>query len=113
MQTRRLTDIITVLDFTLGEPTGGHNNPSQTWTTTATEPGLFQQQASTEAIDQRDTVTTRGVLFAIPTTAITAASRVQLASQPNKTFRVVGDPNRLSAIGGRADHTESILEIVT
>jgi hypothetical protein len=113
VRTRNLTDTVTVLAETPGAATGGHNNPSRTWPTVATEPGLFQEQSSTENTDLRDTVVTRGVLFGIPGSAVTATSRVQLASYPGKTFRVVGDPQHLAALGGRADHTESQLELIT
>lgn len=108
----RLTDQVTILTATLGAR-DSHGNKPQTWTAGSPVPGLFQQQATTELLDQRDAVTTRGVLFLPPDVVLTATSRVQLASLPNVTWRVVGDPNQLVALGGRPDHSETILERVT
>jgi hypothetical protein len=109
---RNLTDTITILTLTVGARSGPLNNPTQTWTATATEAGLFQQQTSTETVDNRDVVTSRGLLFGIPGSALTATSRVQLASLPGATFRVIGDPVALNSLGGRPSHTESQLELV-
>jgi hypothetical protein len=109
---RQLPDRATILVETDGAP-DAFGNPSMTWTPGDPVPALLQQQSSVELVDQRDTVTTRALAIFLPGVAITADSRVQFASVPNATWRVVGTPAALARIGGRPSHTEAVVELIS
>lgn len=109
---RNLTDIATITTVTVGARSGGHNNPTTT-TSTATTPALFQQQSTAERLDSEDITTSRGVLFLPSGVLISPTSKVTLASLPDRSWRVVGDPASQVALGGRASHIEVLLEAIT
>jgi hypothetical protein len=62
---RQLTDRATILTATQGAK-DALGNPTVTWSPADPIPALLQQQASSELIDQRDTVTTRATAFLLP-----------------------------------------------
>lgn len=110
---RNLTDTWTPKTLTLGSRTGGHNNPSQTWTDGTPEPALAQQQSSTEAIDNRDTTVSRRLLFLAPSSTIAYDQRGTLGSLPGVAWRVVGEPALQTALGGLPSHVEAYIEKIT
>lgn len=109
---RLMKDTATILTLTLGSPTGGHNNPTQTWTPATAIPALFQPQASTEVIQNEDFTTIRGTMIVGPSAAISTTSRVQLGSIPSVTWRVVGDPALQTGLDSRPSHLQVVLERV-
>jgi hypothetical protein len=86
-----------------------HNRPTPT-TSTITSPCLLQWQSSQEFLDNRDFTTTRGILFLPAGTQVFATSSVAV---DGKTLQVIGEPNQLQDLQGRARHIEVVVESVT
>jgi hypothetical protein len=111
---RILTDKATIGVLSRGAGSGTFNNPTVTWSWTADPvPALFQQRSSAEQLDNRDEVTTSGVLLVPAGTTLSAESQVRLASLPGVTWQVMGDPNQLTAPGGRPTHIEALIQRIS
>jgi hypothetical protein len=104
-----LTDAATVIEFTAGDDPRGDGDVG-TWGDGETYPARFQQLATAEALDGRDT-SSADWLLVLPADAV-VTSRNRIRDQHGQTFEVVGVPARPTRPGSGVHHLEARLRFV-